>query len=93
MGSKVSASGLQWVHLPEADGQPGLVLEWPVDGQPAIDAAVQRVERWFDEERKANLWVALFVGRSEHEGEFRRIAYEAAFLWRLQQRLAMSAPG
>jgi hypothetical protein len=93
MGSKVSASGVHWVHLPEADGQPGLTLEWPVDGQQAIDAAVQRVERWFEEERRPPLWGALFLGRSEHEGEFRRIAYEAAFLWRLQQRLAITATG
>jgi TorA maturation chaperone TorD len=92
MGSKVRASrGHYLVHVAEADGQPGLALEWPVDSQAAMDAAIRRVERWFSEERKTNLWIALFIGRSEQEGEFERIAYETAFLWRLQQRLAASA--
>jgi TorA maturation chaperone TorD len=92
MGSKVRASRRHYLaRVAEADGQPGLVLEWPVDSQVAMDTAVRRVERWFSEERKTNLWIALFIGRGEQEGEFERIAYETAFLWRLQQRLAASS--
>jgi hypothetical protein len=94
MGSKVRKH-LQsyWTHVPEADGQPGLALDWPEDCQPAMNAAIRRVERWFAERSKSNLWIALYIGRSEQEGDFQRVAYETAFLWRLQQRLAARAAG
>jgi hypothetical protein len=96
MGSKIKVSKLQhayWGHVPEAEGQPGLALEWPEDCQAAMNAAVRRVERWFGERHKSNLWVALFIGRGEQESEFQRLAYETAFLWRIQQRLALNVDG
>jgi len=76
-----------WTHVPSADDQPGLKLDWPEDCQAAVDEAVQRVERWFGEHHKSSLWIALFIGRDKQEGGCQRIAYETAFLWRLQQRL------
>jgi hypothetical protein len=52
-----------------------------------MDAAVARVERWFSEQHKSNLWIALHIGRNETQGSTEALAYETAFLWRLQQRL------
>jgi hypothetical protein len=74
-------------HIPQADGWPGLVLEWPLDCQPAADAGVARVEQWFAERYKSNLWMALHMGRLDQGRGFHQVAYETAFLWRLQQRL------
>jgi hypothetical protein len=76
-----------FVHIPPADGQPGLALEWPAHCQPCMDAAIARVECWFSEPHKSNLWIALHIGRNETRGSIEALAYEAAFLWRLQQRL------
>jgi hypothetical protein len=78
------------VHIPPADGQPGLALEWPAHCQPCMDAAIARVERWFAETHKSNLWIALHIGRNETQGSTEALAYETAFLWRLQQRLMVS---
>jgi hypothetical protein len=92
MGSRIKVSKhhhAYWGHVPGADGQPGLALEWPEDCQSAMDQAVRRVERWLGERHKSNLWVALFIGRGEQESEFQRLAYETAFIWRLQQRLGL----
>jgi hypothetical protein len=55
--------------------------------QAAADAGVARVERWFAERHKSNLWLALHVGRLDQQRDFHQVAYETAFLWRLQQRL------
>ncbi|MDN6860186.1 LasR-specific antiactivator QslA [Pseudomonas sp. CAN2814] len=78
------------LHIPPADGQPGLALEWPADCQYAVDAAVARVERWFAERHKSSLWIALHIGRNEQQSSAQSLAYETAFLWRLQQRLMAS---
>ena len=89
MGSRFSRKGPPyWTHIPPADGQPGLTMDWIDDCQEAMDAAIRRVENWFAEDEKSNLWVALFIGRTEQRGDIRRAAYETAFIWRLQQRLA-----
>ncbi|MCJ1886102.1 hypothetical protein LNN38_14705 [Pseudomonas sp. LA21] len=82
-----------WANVPSADGQPGVSLDWPEDCQGAMDDAVQRVERWFCEHHKSSLWIALFIGRDKQEGGCQRVAYETAFLWRLQQRLMASTAG
>ncbi|WP_152222446.1 LasR-specific antiactivator QslA [Pseudomonas sp. SCB32] len=82
-----------WTHVPSADGQPGFSLDWPEDCQGAMDEAVQRVERWFGEHHKSSLWIALFIGRDKQEGGCQRVAYETAFLWRLQQRLMATTAG
>ncbi|MFV3306721.1 hypothetical protein ACNFBT_15740 [Pseudomonas sp. NY15181] len=58
-----------------------------------MEEAVQRVERGCVEHHKSSLWIALFIGRGKQEGGCRRIAYETAFLWRLQQRLMAGAAG
>ncbi|PJI49735.1 MAG: hypothetical protein CTR55_10370 [Pseudomonas sp.] len=84
--------GEYWGHVAPADGQPGMAMDWPVDCQPAMDAAVRHVERWFDEQGySSNLWAAFFAGRSEQESYTQRVAYEAAFFWRVQQRLMGTA--
>lgn len=75
------------VHIPPADGQPGLAMEWPAHCQPTMDAAIARVERWFEEQHKTNLWIAMHIGRNEQQSNLQSLAYETAFLWRLQQRL------
>lgn len=81
------------VHIYPADGQPGLALDWPANCQGAADAAVRRVERWFSERHKTNLWIALQIGRAELPSGMESLAYEAAFLWRLQQRLMANESG
>jgi hypothetical protein len=82
------------VHIPPADGQPGLALDWPTKCQGAADAGAGRVERWFAEEgHKSNLWIALQIGRSEYQLSMEVLAYETAFLWRLQQRLMANESG
>lgn len=73
--------------IPPADGQPGLELGWPVDCQPAIDAALQRAECWLEQNSQANLWTAMLIGRRQQELARCKTAYEIAFLLRLQQRL------
>ncbi|MEP9318300.1 LasR-specific antiactivator QslA [Pseudomonas sp. LABIM340] len=78
------------VHIPPADGQPGLALDWPAICQSAVDAGIRRVERWLTEPNKSNLWITLHVGRAEYEPTVEMLAYETAFLWRLQQRLMAS---
>lgn len=82
-----------WNHIPPADDQPGLHLDWPEDCQRAMDSAISRVERWFAEKHKSNLWIALHIGCNEQENYTQRIAYESAFLWRLQQRLMANMGG
>jgi len=82
-----------WTHLPPADGQPGLAMDWPPGCQLVMDAAARRVERWFDEQHKTNLWIALHIGRNEQQSYAQRLAYETAFLWRLQQRLMANESG
>lgn len=88
---KVQEATLHLCHVPQADGWPGLVLEWPMDCQAAADAGVARVEQWFAERHKSNLWLALHVGRLDQRRDFHQVAYETAFLWRLQQRLMATA--
>ncbi|WP_236199686.1 LasR-specific antiactivator QslA [Pseudomonas pseudonitroreducens] len=93
MGSRLpNHPGEFWSQVAPADGQPGLALGWPVDCQAAMNEAVRRVERWIDdEEQQADLWVAFFIGRNEQETYTERVAFETAFLWRVQQRLMGAA--
>lgn len=82
----MSRNGIK-TYISPADGQPGLTLTWPVACQPAADSARQRVEQWLAQERKANLWIMLYIGRQLLETEYERTTYEMAFLARLHQRL------
>lgn len=92
MGSRLPPPGKAfWVHIPPADGYPGIVMPCPDDCQAATDMAVQHIERWLDDEQAPDLSLALFIGRTLQSRESQRAAYEVAFLWRLQQRLKGNA--
>ncbi|MES2818801.1 MAG: LasR-specific antiactivator QslA [Pseudomonadota bacterium] len=78
--------------IPPVDTHPGLELTWQENCQSSVDCAVACADRWLASDRSTHLWLPLMVGRERQDSAARQMAFEVAFLTRLQQRLGSAPP-